>query len=269
MSNLYTTRTKVKARMVVTDSVDDAAIDAALATVSREIDRHCGRRFYVEQRTRYYTPRNSLVLRVDDLLAITTLKTDPDGDGTYEETWASTDYRLHPRNVLFDSPPQPYTRVVAGSFGDYTFPRVLDGVELTGKWGYYEVLETVASLLNEALDASETGVDVVDGTAYEAGQTILVDAEQMYISSISTNTLTVTRGVNGTTAATHDTGATIQRYTYPVIGEACLDQVLLQFRVGATSSGMFGTEEWKQPIAVGLHPFVQRKLESFRRLEAG
>lgn len=62
-------------------------------------------------------------------------------------------------------------------------------------------------------------------------QTILVDTEQLYVTSISGNTLTVERGVNGTTAATHSGGATVYRYDYPaLVVQACLDIAKLTFR---------------------------------------
>lgn len=64
--------------------------------------------------------------------------------------------------------------------------------------------------LAEALDASETGVDVDDGTAFRAGDIILVDSERMSVSSISGNTLTVVRGVIGSTAATHSDNAWVK-----------------------------------------------------------
>lgn len=55
--------------------------------------------------------------------------------------------------------------------------------------------------LNEALDTSETGVDVDDGTMFRADDVVLVPStgEMLYVSSISGNTLTVIRGYNGTT----------------------------------------------------------------------
>jgi hypothetical protein len=57
--------------------------------------------------------------------------------------------------------------------------------------------------LAEALDSSETGVDVDDGTAFNVDDVILIPAtgERMLVTSISGNTLTVTRGVLGSTAA--------------------------------------------------------------------
>ena len=67
--------------------------------------------------------------------------------------------------------------------------------------------------LAEALDASETGVDVSDGSAFSTNQYIRIDSEYMYIQSISTNTLTVLREENvetpSTTGDSHSTGATI------------------------------------------------------------
>lgn len=60
------------------------------------------------------------------------------------------------------------------------------------------------TLLNEALDNSETAIDVDDGSVFQAGDTIIVGDEQMTVGSISTNTLNVTRGANSTTASAHD-----------------------------------------------------------------
>ena len=46
----------------------------------------------------------------------------------------------------------------------------------------------------------------------------------MYIESISSNTLTVERGVAGSTAATHSSSDQVYFYTYPAaVTQACLD----------------------------------------------
>ena len=58
-------------------------------------------------------------------------------------------------------------------------------------------------------------MSVSSGATTYAGHTILVDTEQMYVESVSSNTLTVVRGVNGTTAATHSGGAAYYKYIYP------------------------------------------------------
>ena len=70
---------------------------------------------------------------------------------------------------------------------------------------------TTANLLAEALDSSETGVDVDDGSVFAVNDAIRIDNEEMLITSISSNTLTVTRGQNGTSAATHSNNASITR----------------------------------------------------------
>jgi hypothetical protein len=66
---------------------------------------------------------------------------------------------------------------------------------------------------NEALDSSETGVDVVAGDAvkFAVGDAIRIDDEIMLVTAINTSTevLTVTRGALGSTAASHNTAAEI------------------------------------------------------------
>lgn len=59
------------------------------------------------------------------------------------------------------------------------------------------------NLLNEALDTTETAVDVDEGGQFSVNEMIKIDDEIMLITAISTNTLTVTRGYRDTTAATH------------------------------------------------------------------
>ena len=73
---------------------------------------------------------------------------------------------------------------------------------------------TTANLLAEALDDSETGVDIDDGSVFSVNDAIRIDLEEMLITSISSNTLTVTRGQNGTSAATHSDNATISKVPY-------------------------------------------------------
>ena len=68
---------------------------------------------------------------------------------------------------------------------------------------------TVTSLAAEALDATETVFTVDNGTEFLAGDGIKVDSEVMRVTSISSNDLTVVRGIQGTTAATHLDNATI------------------------------------------------------------
>lgn len=69
--------------------------------------------------------------------------------------------------------------------------------------------------INEALDSSETGVDVQtgEGDLLKTGDIIKVDDELMYVVSVATDTATVTRGYGGTTAASHNDDTPWQRVT--------------------------------------------------------
>ena len=78
-----------------------------------------------------------------------------------------------------------------------------------GVWNGVDTNE-ITTTLNEELDASETGVDVTSATGMSTSDVIDVGGELMLISGISSNTLTVTRGHGGTTAAVHSNGALVR-----------------------------------------------------------
>ena len=63
----------------------------------------------------------------------------------------------------------------------------------------------------EAMDASETGLDVAASEVFRVGDIILMDDERMYVSALASATsLTVVRGYVGSTAATHNDNAWIK-----------------------------------------------------------
>ena len=140
ITNGYATLAGLRARLGITgvsDTADDAVLEAVVESVSRAIDDFCGRRFYAATQTRYFTALRADRLLVDDLLSVTTLKTDDDGDGTYETTWTAADYYLAPYNAQLESVPRPYWRIEVSEGGDYTFPcDVRRGVEIAGSWGF-------------------------------------------------------------------------------------------------------------------------------------
>src|SRR5580765_5895420 len=86
---------ELKDRLGVTDTSDDSIIADVCSATSRWIDQFCGRHFFRMSDVRTYQPEDIWVLNTDDLVSVTTLKIDTDGDGVYETTWASaTDYML-------------------------------------------------------------------------------------------------------------------------------------------------------------------------------
>ena len=69
--------------------------------------------------------------------------------------------------------------------------------------------DSTSDLAAAITSTSATSISVDDGTDFEVNQNIKVGSEEMTITNISSNTLTVVRGVNGTTAATHSNNANV------------------------------------------------------------
>jgi len=73
------------------------------------------------------------------------------------------------------------------------------------------------STLNGTISATATSLTVTSGTSFPAAGIILIDSEQIYYTTKSTNVLSgLTRGYNGTTAAIHNSGANVRAYTVTV-----------------------------------------------------
>lgn len=143
-SNVYATTAELKARLGISDTTDDATLGAILEAVSRAVDNHCGRHFYQDSDTRYFTADSGTLCFTDDIVSITTLATD-DGDRTYADTWAATDYDMSPDNA--DSRGEPYQWLETTPAGNYGFPAGLRrGVKIIGVFGY----PAVPDVVNEA-----------------------------------------------------------------------------------------------------------------------
>ena len=120
------------------DTQDDANMELAIEAASRWIDEETRTHYFSDSQTRYYTPEYTDLLYIDDLISVTTLKTDDDWDGTYETTWTTSDYILEPKNARANSNDlRPYRQIRVNINGSYSFPvGVRDGVELIGAYGY-------------------------------------------------------------------------------------------------------------------------------------
>ena len=143
-SNVYCQLGDVKGRLGIRpdEGWNEAAVTQIIETVSRLIDEYCSTRFFVvAAEVRHFTARRSSELIVGDFTTITSLKTDDDGDRTYEKTWnlsgSSDDVDFYPDNAALEVPPKPYWKLLTTPNGDFGFPvGVRRGVELTGSFGY-------------------------------------------------------------------------------------------------------------------------------------
>ena len=163
ISNGYTTLALIKDALNITDSTDNTLLEASVESASRQIDRYCSRHFWQESTVsaRIYSANKLDTMLVDDISTTTGLiiKTDEDGDGTFENTWASTDYQLEPLNNLSRTPVLAVFRLTA--VGDYYFPVSYEAlVQVTARWGWPAIphdIETAtliqSIMLFKALDA--------------------------------------------------------------------------------------------------------------------
>ena len=99
--------------------------------------------------------------------------------------------------------------------------------------------------LAEALDASETEIDVDSSTGIIAGDTILVEEELITVGTISSNTLGTgggpsTRGASGTTAATHADNTIVQL----AVGNASSDDDFTGWGIAAVSGTTREIRTW-------------------------
>lgn len=148
ITNGYATLAEVKAAARITDNIDDSLLEIAIESSSRDIDAYTERVFFSSGATavaRVYIPQDIYLVETDDIISVTTIKTDTGGDGTFDVTWAATDYQLEPLNGLAGGISTPTTRIRA--IGDYLWPvyepRNVNSnqasVQVTGVFGFSSV----------------------------------------------------------------------------------------------------------------------------------
>lgn len=214
--NLYANLYDLKSWLCLTGTSDDALLLAILEAVSREADAYCGRHFFTETATRYFDGSRGTTLLIDDVLSVSALTTDSELDNTFDgETWvAASDYVLGPDNTW----PRWKVFSLIGVGGDYAWLPLQRYVKIVGTWGYGAGRNadpwTATAITGTVADTTGTSLTLSAAGTVRAGHTIKIGTEQLYVSAVSTTTATVTRGVNGTTAAAH-TAVAISLAEYP------------------------------------------------------
>lgn len=205
---------------------------AILESVSRTIDGYCQRSAYGSgfgPRTgtnRYSGDGGDRLNLRDDLLTVTSLTVRPHITGTATAYTEETDFVSGP----YDATPRRWL-YLHGYGALSAWIRADRNVTVVGTWGYSNTRSTAAATANAIGSSTTTSVTVSDGAEFSPAQTLLIDAEQMYVTAVSGTTLTVERGVNGTTAATHGAAAAIGIYSYPAdVHEACLALALRRWK---------------------------------------
>jgi len=266
--NVYATLDDLKALLDVTTAQENTQLLRLLTAASRQVEqiKLTGRYFYCYEGTRYFAGGHRQLWLPDDILSITTLKCDFDGDGTYEVTMDATDYHLYPLNSY------PKILLMANSNGNYASfaPGQPQGVEIVGIFGFADCATpfTEKTALAGSLGASETEFEVDSGALVKVGQTVRVGSEQMFVEDVVQNKLYVKRPVNGTTAATHSEDDAVSVYDYPAdITQAVLIMAMRAWkRKDSAYQDVVGSPETGQVItSKGIDPDVKELVAPYRR----
>lgn len=154
-ANVYTTMAEMKGSMGLdqTDTADDEDILDGILSASRWIDGWCERHFFRMTDTRTVVAKNRYCLELGsfmDLLSINNLKTDENADGTFETTWAASDYQLLTEdgtpNINAAPEPKPYAEIKAlGRLFPIMYSPLLrtNLVQVEGVWGWPQVPDAV------------------------------------------------------------------------------------------------------------------------------
>jgi hypothetical protein len=254
---LYATLDETKAQMDAYNSTDDAKLLSLLRQVSSRIDAMFTRRRapvfapYIETRSNFRL-EGSRVNSYDGtfyfgepLLALTAITV-----GTQTPV-VGTDVQLYQGETAPYMTLQLIDRCCNGwyRYVDCSGCAAIPFVTIAGTWGYHvdwanawiDTLQDVplGGITDSATSFAVTNVAAANENGYapclSEGNLLQIESEWLEVVSISSNTLTVKRGVNGSTAAAHAAGVAI--YTYAVdeaIKRATYRQAAFQYaRIGA------------------------------------
>lgn len=154
LSHLYVTPQSLKSRVGIasTDATSDLELQKACYAASRCIETYCSRVFWQGTDTRVFDNAGDLWFvdfgPYNDVVSVTTVKVDNDGDGVFEQTLSgATDYQLLPVNR---SGPEtrPFTSMkrTAGSWPIVYWPQArAERIQVTGVFGWPAVPYPVIS----------------------------------------------------------------------------------------------------------------------------
>jgi len=126
----------------ITEPGNDAHLERALEAASEWIDNHCGRTFTLSSapETRYAYAAEDGSVDVVDLVTVSSIAVDSNGDRTYATTLAATDYEMLPLNAARAN----QLRIWPTSTRAFSAGRL---VRIIGTFGYVEGGATPAAVV--------------------------------------------------------------------------------------------------------------------------
>lgn len=196
----------------------------------------------------------------DDSLEITSL--------TWTDTvFTSSDYRYALPNSSPNSELVFNHQTTLTALDDFT-----DSVDIVGTWGYHDNfaamwIDSTDTVQDNPLSPSDTTLTVADGTKFETFQLIRIESEYLFITSISTNALTVERGKNGTTAASHVTSTQIDTFVpMPSVAKECRRLVIRAWylRNNPKENMVFTPDQIKEIVEGSMNlPSIPRNMRTY------
>ena len=277
MTNAYCDLATLKSAgaLNINGATYDRRLLSLLEQASRLVDGYCNRHFYVLQATRQFEANwwsaGLQQLVVTDLIAAQSVRVAARFDGVASvPRWRTASYRLYPLDAAPEQPwGRPYTRMaiepVCTPQCRRTDCHAL--VEVAGRWGYRQVTaNTGATLAAEAMREGTT-LMVSDGIGLSAGQTLSLGEEQVYVTGVEGTEVTVERGMNGSEAVAHASGAAIGVYRYPApVVEACLHLAVQLWHTRDRAAVPSGTSRQGEGPQAGLGREVEALLSVYRKL---
>lgn len=198
----------------------DASILDHLEAASRDVERLLLRAFHPYTGTNKYRWPPEYVLASwrfytdDDLLSLMSFLVADSGQNAAPV--AITNYFLEPQAFG-----PPYNRVEVDLSSQDIFqsgPTPQQAVALTGQWGFTNATIAAGTLAASML-STDTTLTCSSGALIDQGDVLLIDSEAIAVTAPrgypASTTLAITRGVDGTTAASHSNGAAISKYQAP------------------------------------------------------
>lgn len=227
--NGYTRVSRLKAALgAQVVSLPGSEVDPRLLKIIEEVSREWdemtgGMHLYSLTATRYFEQHANAIERdvlwVGPVVDLSAVAYDSAGNYGYATTLvANTDYWLEPANRLGTEPGWWLRTVPGGALSSW--PTARRSIRITGRWGHsHQVADTGQTVQNNPLTSGGTTLTLTRGHDIEPGETLVIESEQIAVTASSVVSdavnLTVTRGVNGTTAAQHAQGTAIYRRVYP------------------------------------------------------
>ena len=141
--NGYCTLAELKARLSISDSGDDAILEAVIEAASRAIDGACNRFFYQTGagQIRYFSVASDILVLLDDCSTVTAVATDRNLDRNFSTVISLSDVELGPLSASAYG--KPFSELRIKPLASESFDYGKDMLKVTGTWGWPAIPDAV------------------------------------------------------------------------------------------------------------------------------